>query len=162
LSALNPTAAKELRDAITRAAASGSSSIGSFGIAVPIAAVHGEDVTAWVLPLDSGLRRELAAPFAARIAVFIKELSDISPFPGELFVRRYKITPSECRFMMMLTQGMTLKEAAYAAGVAESTAKTHLHNLFTKTGTKRQADLVRLVAAATNPARAGAPKQGVE
>jgi DNA-binding CsgD family transcriptional regulator len=36
-------------------------------------------------------------------------------------------------------------------GVAETTIKTHLARIFTKTGTKRQADLVRLVAAFTPP-----------
>ena len=154
LSAFNPTSAKEIRDAIKRSAASGSTGIGSSGIAVPISAARGQDVTVWILPLDSGLRRELAAPFSAHVAIFIKELSDNSPFPGELFVRRYKISAAECRLMMMLTQGMTLKEAAYAAGIAETTARTHLQHLFTKTGTKRQVDLVRLVAMATAPAQA--------
>jgi DNA-binding CsgD family transcriptional regulator len=36
-------------------------------------------------------------------------------------------------------------------GTAESTVKTHLHHVFTKTGTRRQADLVKLVAGFSNP-----------
>ena len=32
-------------------------------------------LAAWVLPLDSGLRRELAAGFAAQVAVFIRSLA---------------------------------------------------------------------------------------
>ena len=35
------------------------------GIAVPILRADGRDLAAWVLPLDSGLRNELAAPFTA-------------------------------------------------------------------------------------------------
>jgi DNA-binding CsgD family transcriptional regulator len=31
-------------------------------------------------------------------------------------------------------------------GISEATAKTHLHHVFEKTGTSRQADLVKLVA----------------
>lgn len=40
---------------------------------------------------------------------------------------------------------------AEAMGVAPSTVKTHLRRLFVKTGTDRQADLVKLVAGYTNP-----------
>ncbi len=38
-----------------------------------------------------------------------------------------------------------------ALGVAETTVKFHLRNLFEKTDTHRQADLVRLVAGFCNP-----------
>jgi len=40
---------------------------------------------------------------------------------------------------------------AEAMGVAPSTVKTHLRRLFVKTGTDRQADLVKLVAGYVNP-----------
>ena len=43
------------------------------------------------------------------------------------------------------------QETADALGVAEPTVKTHLHRLFGKTGTGRQADLVKLVAGYANP-----------
>jgi hypothetical protein len=36
-------------------------------------------------------------------------------------------------------------------GITVSTVKTHLRRLFAKTGTDRQADLVKLVAAYANP-----------
>lgn len=42
-------------------------------------------------------------------------------------------------------------DVARRMGIAETTIKTHLARIFTKTGTKRQADLVRLVAAFTPP-----------
>jgi DNA-binding CsgD family transcriptional regulator len=42
-------------------------------------------------------------------------------------------------------------EVAETLGVAASTVKTHLGNLYGKTGTSRQADLVRLVAGFSNP-----------
>jgi hypothetical protein len=38
-----------------------------------------------------------------------------------------------------------------AMGISASTVKTHLRRLFAKTGTDRQADLVKLVAAYANP-----------
>jgi DNA-binding CsgD family transcriptional regulator len=42
-------------------------------------------------------------------------------------------------------------EVAEAMGISGSTVKTHLRRLFAKTGTDRQADLVKLVAAYANP-----------
>ena len=42
-------------------------------------------------------------------------------------------------------------EVAEALGVAESTVKTHLHRLYQKTGTRRQIDLVKLVAGFASP-----------
>jgi DNA-binding CsgD family transcriptional regulator len=71
--------------------------------------------------------------------VFLRRLGDVSPFPGELFVKRYGISPAECRVLMMLTQGMTVRETSAALGISEPTAKTHLQKLFQKTDTERQA-----------------------
>jgi DNA-binding CsgD family transcriptional regulator len=42
-------------------------------------------------------------------------------------------------------------EAAEVLGVAETTARWHLQHLFEKTGTHRQADLIKLVAGFSNP-----------
>jgi DNA-binding CsgD family transcriptional regulator len=42
-------------------------------------------------------------------------------------------------------------EVAEALGVSATTVKTHLARLFEKTSTRRQAELVKLVAAFTNP-----------
>jgi DNA-binding CsgD family transcriptional regulator len=42
-------------------------------------------------------------------------------------------------------------EVATALGIAEATVRSHLKNLFVKTGTRRQADLVKLVAGAASP-----------
>lgn len=42
-------------------------------------------------------------------------------------------------------------EVAAMLGVAETTVKTHLGRLFVKTGTGRQADLVKIVAGFATP-----------
>jgi DNA-binding CsgD family transcriptional regulator len=44
-------------------------------------------------------------------------------------------------------------EVAEALGIAETTIKTHLGRIFQKTGTGRQADLVKLVAGFASPLR---------
>ena len=155
LAARDANAGRELTQAIADAASGTTIDIPRSGIVVPLTGEAGRDLAAWILPLDSGLRRELAAGFAARVAVFIRELGDTSPFPAELFVRRYAITPAESRVMMLIVQGMTIAETAEALGISLPTAKTHLARLFDKTGTSRQADLVRLAMSALAPTPAG-------
>jgi DNA-binding CsgD family transcriptional regulator len=44
------------------------------------------------------------------------------------------------------------KETADMLGVSEPTVRTHLQNIFSKTGTSRQADVLRLLHSATPPA----------
>lgn len=152
LSCLDPRTGAELSLAIAHAANGSKADFSGSGIALPIGGGDGGDLAAWILPLDGGLRNELAVSFAASVAVFLRPLGDVSPFPGELFVKRYGISPAECRVLMMLTQGMTVREAALALGVSEPTARTHLAKLFQKTGAERQADLMRLTMSALAPA----------
>ena len=155
LSASNPVAALALREAITSAGLHPKVQLPACGISVPLPTNdRGRDLAAWVLPLDAGMRSELAAPFSARIAVFLRELGDTSVFPGELFVKRYGITPAECRVLMMLVQGVSLGEAADCLGISMPTAKTHIARLFAKTETRNQSDLMRLAVSALAPARA--------
>jgi hypothetical protein len=123
LSCRDPRTAMELLQAIQNASDGSAAAFPRSGIALPITTIDGIDLAAWVLPLDGGLRNELATSFAASAAVFLRQLGDVSPFPGELFVKRYGITPAECRVLMMLTQGMTVREAAAALGITEPTAK---------------------------------------
>jgi DNA-binding CsgD family transcriptional regulator len=153
LSARDPAAAAALRDAVERATQPRAAlELAKTGIAVPIVGADGPDLAAWVLPLDSGLRNELAAPFSARAAVFLKEIGDTAPLPGELFVRRYGITPAECRVLMLLTHGMSPHDTADALGCSEPTVRTHMRRLFTKTDTSDQPDLMRLAMSALAPA----------
>ena len=154
LSAADPAAARDLAQAIADAARGTTVDIPRSGIVVDLEGPAGPALAAWVLPLDRGLRQEFGADFSATVAVFIRELGDTSPFPAELFVRRYAITPAECRVMVLLVQGMTVGEVAEELGIALPTAKTHLARLFEKTGTSRQADLIRLAMKALAPTAA--------
>ena len=151
LAARDPASSNSLREAVATATSGKAAYIPHAGIAVPLPGGDGREFAAWVLPLDSGLRNELAAPFSASAAVFLREIGDVTAFPGELFVKRYEITPAECRVLMVLVQGMTPTETAAALGISEPTVRTHLQRLFTKTGTRRQAELMRLTVNALSP-----------
>lgn len=58
----------------------------------------------------------------------------------------YALTPAETRVLMRILSGKNVREAARDLSVAASTVRTHLDNIFLKTGVSRQTHLIRLVA----------------
>lgn len=57
----------------------------------------------------------------------------------------FDLTNAEARVVAHLCTGLTLEQSSRQLGVAITTARTHLGRAMEKTGTHRQADLVRLV-----------------
>lgn len=60
--------------------------------------------------------------------------------------RAYGATPAEARLAVALAEGLTPTEAADKLEVRISTVRTQLAQVYAKTGTRRQAELVALVA----------------
>src|SRR5262249_41210507 len=56
--------------------------------------------------------------------------------------RVYRLTPAEARVLAAIVGGSTLSDYADVAGISINTAKTHLRNIFRKTGHSRQGDLI--------------------
>jgi DNA-binding CsgD family transcriptional regulator len=52
-------------------------------------------------------------------------------------------------------RGSSLQAAADRLGIKIATARTHLHRIFVKTGTTRQAELMRLMLTSAQWARPG-------
>jgi DNA-binding CsgD family transcriptional regulator/PAS domain-containing protein len=63
-----------------------------------------------------------------------------------LFARLYGLTPAEGRLAAALLAGKTPGEHATAAGVSIATVRTQMHAVLAKTGTRRQSELVCLLA----------------
>jgi len=61
------------------------------------------------------------------------------------------LTPAELRVLLGIVNIGGIPEIATALGVADCTIRTHVGRLFDKTGTGRQADLVKLVAGFFTP-----------
>ena len=57
----------------------------------------------------------------------------------------YGLTEAETQLVELLCQGSSLDEAAGARGVTMNTARSQLKQVFAKTHTSRQSELVRLV-----------------
>jgi len=72
--------------------------------------------------------------------------------PPERLRRLWGLTPQEARLALLVTEGLSPKQAAERMGIAAPTARVHLAAVFRKTGARRQAELVRLVLASADSA----------
>ena len=139
-----------LREAVA-AAGNGDSDVGAKGVALPLTAHNGDRYVAHVLPLTSGARRRAGVAYTATVALFVRKAAMECPLPPEVIGKTYKLTQAELRVLFGIVQIGGVPEVAAALGVADTTIKTHVSRLFEKTGTGRQADLVKLVAGYSTP-----------
>ena len=144
LSVLEP-GGRSLTD-LFAAAQGGDAAVGKGGIAVPLAARDGARYVAHLLPLTSGARRKAGVSYAATAALFIRRAGLDLPSPPEAVTREFSLTSAELRVLFAIVQIGGVPEVAPVLGLAEQTVKSHLHHIYEKTGTRRQADLVKLVA----------------
>lgn len=77
----------------------------------------------------------------------VAALRDGTPvrLPEPLLQALFGLTLAEARLAAEVMRGDGLQACAQRLGIAANTARTHLHRVFDKTGTKRQAELVRLL-----------------
>lgn len=79
--------------------------------------------------------------------------------PGDIDAMRlcdlYGLSRAEARVAALLAQGHRLDETAQLLGVAYETVRKHLKQIFSKTGTDRQAELVRMLVG--GPASVSSP-----
>jgi DNA-binding CsgD family transcriptional regulator len=76
--------------------------------------------------------------------------------PIDLLRCHFGLTPAEARLALHLVAGETLRSAEVKLSMTYETARSHLKNIFKKTGTCRQAELVILIVTAL-PGCVGAP-----
>jgi DNA-binding CsgD family transcriptional regulator/PAS domain-containing protein len=138
-------------EAAAEAAGGGDAALGVRGIAIPIEARDGSHFAAHVLPLTSGARQDAGRDMQATAAVFVKPTTVAIPTGAELVAKAFGLTPGEQRALARIVEIGGIAETAEALGVSEPTLKTHLSHVFAKTGRRRQADLVALVAGFSSP-----------
>ena len=111
-----------------------------------------------VTPLGKSVGRRGAA-------LFVSEPEAPVEIPAEVLGRLYGFSPAESRLVLWLLQGLRIEEAAAQIGVSPNTARYQLKQIFRKTDTSRQAELVKLILtgpAVLNPASpAAAEKSGI-
>ncbi|MBS3017925.1 hypothetical protein DJFAAGMI_00655 [Comamonas sp. PE63] len=78
------------------------------------------------------------------VAVFLRDTTGKAEPPVKLTQQLFHLTPAETAVATHLSNGMSLEEAAEALGIKPNTARAHLRSIFSKTGVRRQTELVRL------------------
>ncbi len=127
-------------------AGKGDASVGVRGVAVPLEGASNKRWFAHVLPLTSGRRRQAGDSYGAVAAVFIRKTVPNALSPLEEIAKLHKLTASEVQVFDAVLKVNGIKAIADLLGLSQATVKTHLHNVFRKTGTRRQSELVKLVA----------------
>ena len=119
----------------------------AFGI--PVTNAEGRPAVLHVLALRRGRLRPNLSLAAA--AIFISPGSAPALAPEETLAALFGLTAAEARVFSHIGSGSTVAETARRLGVRPSTARTHLLRVLSKTGTRRQADLIRLIGSLASP-----------
>jgi DNA-binding CsgD family transcriptional regulator len=119
--------------------------------AFSLTAHDGARYAAHLLPLASVVRNGARAPSKAVAAIFVRKVELDGQSCSELVGRAFGLTPAELRVLLAIVEVGGVPETSQTLGVAETTVKTHLQRVFSKTGASRQADLVKLAAGFANP-----------
>ena len=120
----------------------------------PLIAITAKDdqrFVASILPLDGGFRLHVSHAKSATAAIFIGQPVGVDQVWGDSLRQALGLTGAETQLLLKLLDGATISDASEAFGVSVATTKTHLQRLFAKTGTSRQAELIRKTSALLPP-----------
>jgi DNA-binding CsgD family transcriptional regulator len=150
VAALDAAANQSLQEMLKQATI-GDVALARANVSVLLPARDGLSYLAQVLPLTGGARRTTVAGQSAVAAIFVRNARLELPHPLNVIASRYALTPTEMRVLMMIVDVGGTPAVAAALGVSQATVRTHLREIFAKTGLTRQADLVKLVASHMSP-----------
>jgi DNA-binding CsgD family transcriptional regulator len=145
LSAARPAETRALGRLVAEAAATGAgaglSSGGAMALSRP--SMSGP-LPVLVAPLRG--QQPLLADRRPAAAVFVTDPGRCASVPGRRLVELFGLTPAEAQLAVGLLAGKRLGRIAADRGVQIPTVRNQLRAVLAKTGTTRQADLVRLLA----------------
>ena len=82
----------------------------------------------------------------ASFLLLIADLNTPAPCSTDLLEHGFGLTPCEARVAVALSTGMTPSEIARHHGISMGTVRSQLKSVFVKTGTKRQPELIAVLA----------------
>lgn len=81
------------------------------------------------------------------VVLLLSDPEQRAKLPQEVLANLFGLTPTEARIALALAEGLRSEEIAARMAIAPTTVAFHLRNLFQKTDTHRQAELIALVLA---------------
>jgi DNA-binding CsgD family transcriptional regulator len=91
------------------------------------------------LPAHSSLRR------GATAVLFITDPDAEAALDSRKLRELFGLTPAEIRLSIALVKGKSVAQYAREAAISLNTARTHIKRIYSKTGVRRQSELVRLL-----------------
>jgi DNA-binding CsgD family transcriptional regulator len=101
--------------------------------------------------LAEGKRGHAGRLLGASAAIFVHEAELKRPTLVQSVSKRFGLTAAETKVLFTILEAPGISGAAALLGLAEETVRTHLKRVFRKTGTRGQADLVRIIGEIANP-----------
>jgi DNA-binding CsgD family transcriptional regulator len=88
-------------------------------------------------------------------ALLITDPEEGATLDSRALKQLFGLTPAEIRLCTALVKGKSVREYAHVAAISSNTARTHVKRIYSKTGVRRQSELVRLLLqrAAAHPLR---------
>jgi DNA-binding CsgD family transcriptional regulator len=102
-------------------------------------------LTAVPFPQDACRIRQLLAPRGPTVTVLLKDPESEEGARGDGLIHGFGLTPSEARIAYLLMQGKSIEDCAGEVRISIHTTRTYVKRVFSKTGTKRQGELVRVL-----------------
>ena len=142
LGARNRFATQALHEAVAMASA-GNSGLGARGAGIPLHLAGDAPAVAYVLPVETGGPRQ--SSHNASAAIFISTASHSMPPPEGALRTLFGLTAGEARILLKIGAGAAPADIADESGVSINTVRAQMAQVFAKTGTSRQAELVKIV-----------------
>jgi DNA-binding CsgD family transcriptional regulator len=125
---------------------------GAICLHVSLATMQGDGAAA-IATVKPLVVRKAAAGAGSVLGLFVTRLGSGDSRALAGIAQCFALTPAEKRALEQFAQGFSVAEAANALALSQNTVKTHLQNIFAKTGSSRQPQLLKLVSELNPPIR---------
>lgn len=102
--------------------------------------------------LVSPIRNPEITSQAVAVVAFISDPLQRQRPTRDVLCARFGLTPAECRVGLLLGDGHAPRKIANMIGVTDNTVRSQIKSIFSKTGVKRQGELIRLLLNHSGPA----------
>lgn len=144
------------KDVLRRAVLDGADDCsGVAGFEAPVTGAGGEEHLVFAVTLDSAAASLPGQPERLSMLVFRSPRRDTCN-PVAIAARIFGLTHAQVQVLAFLAQGYSPEEVAHLIGVKVATVRSHLVDLFDKTETRRQPELIARTLSLASPLRDGA------
>jgi|GEM_PF-1269324 len=128
---------------------------GAAGFEAAVTGTDGEERLLFAVSLDQAGEHLLGQP-ARSVMLVLRSPREDTRNPISIAARVFNLTAAQVQVLAFLAQGHAPDDIAGILGISLSTVRSHLADLFGKTGTSRQAELVARTLSLASPLRGDA------